>query len=89
MFVLYCATQSKLTQKESGELDTAPFSFPFSSLSLGAWLKSPLDELDLCCQATRLPGSRTLINSDSVSETGASTHGDGQEDEYVHLCKQI
>lgn len=66
-----------------------PFSIPFCFLSLGAWLKSPLDEPDLCCQATRLPGSGTLMNSDSVSETGASARGDGQEDEHVHLYEQI
>lgn len=29
------------------------------------------------------------MNSDSVSKTGASARGDGQDDEHVHLYEQI
>lgn len=40
-----------------------PFLFSLCFLSLCAWLKSPLGEPCSCCQATRLPGSRALMNS--------------------------
>ena len=51
-----------------------PILLSFCFLSLCAWLKSPLGEPYSCCQATRLPGSKALMNSHSVMEVALPTH---------------
>lgn len=69
-------------------------SFSFLFLSLCAWVKSTLGEPDSCCQATRLPGSRALMNSHRVMEvalpTRRRTRGrTGTQDKHMHVCKHM
>lgn len=78
---------------EGGKLEVKlvcpALSFSFCFLSLCAWLKSPLGEPHSCCQATRLPGSRVLMNSHSVMEVALPTHWtQGQTGGQTHACVQ-
>lgn len=49
-------------------------SFPCFFFSICVCLKSPLGEPHLCCQATRLSGSRALMNRLSVIAVALPTH---------------
>lgn len=90
-----CNTVEPRRRKPKGgklevELMRPALSFPFCFLSLCAWLKSPLGEPHSCCQATRLPGSRALMNSHSAMEVALPTHrtqGRTGGQTRMHVCK--
>lgn len=68
------------------ELMRPALCFSFCFLSLRAWLKSPLGEPHSCCQATRLPGSRALMNSHRVMEVALPTRRTRGRTGGQHTC---
>lgn len=67
-----------------------PFLLPFCFPSPRTRLKSPLAEPRSCCQATRLPASRDLINSDSVMQVAIANVADCRMDgQQTHACVQM
>lgn len=84
---------ARRTNRKVKELEVEPecpaLSFSFCFLSLRAWFKSPLGEPHSRCQATRLPGSRALMNSHSVMEVALLTRcTQGQTGGQTHACVQ-